>query len=69
LAWLLVSSVPPEDWADTVDAYGSAPHLAAAMPAALVQGSLSLADFVDDAERRDPWIRRIEAGVAMARHR
>ena len=69
LAWLLVSSVPPEDWADTVDAYGSAPHLAAAMPAALVQGFLSLADFVDDAERREPWIRRIEAGVAMARHR
>ncbi len=69
LAWLPVSYVSPEDWVDTVDAHDSAPHPTAAMPAALVQGSLSLADFLDDAERREPWIRRMEVGVAMARAR
>ncbi|MGC8487456.1 MAG: phosphotransferase family protein [Clostridia bacterium] len=67
LAWLLVSSVSPEDWRDTCDAYGPAPHLVDAMPAALVQGFLSLADFAGDAASRIGWIRRIEAGVGVVR--
>lgn len=68
--WLRsAGAVSPEDWRDTCDAYGAAPHLVDAMPAALVQGFLSLADFAGDAESRIGWIRRIEASVGVVRDR
>lgn len=67
LAWFLVSTVNPEDWALTREAYGPGPYLEAALPAALVQGYLSLADTVDDEEASEGWVRRLEMGVRWTR--
>jgi hypothetical protein len=63
LAWFLVSTVNPEDWALAREAYGPAPHLPVALPSALVQGYLSLGDALADEEASEGWIRRLEMGV------
>ncbi len=59
LAWLLVSSVDPAQWDEVIAAYGDAHHLDRALPAAAVQGLLSLADTTDEAEAAD-WIERLD---------
>lgn len=60
LAWLLVSSVPPERWDDVVAAYGPADRLGVALPAAICQGLLSLADAAPDSADARGWIARLE---------
>src|SRR5262245_18467244 len=64
LAWLLVSSVPPERWDETIDAYGTSDGLNHAWPDAIQQGLFSLSDdpFGPDA---DGWCARL----AEAAHR
>ena len=59
LAWLLVSTVEPEAWDDVISAYGDAPHLQDAMPAAAAQGLLSLADATAEREAANGWHRRL----------
>jgi len=60
LAWLLVSSVPPAQWDDVIAGYGTAasglPHV---LPAATVQGLLSLSDSPDDSADAAAWIERV----------
>jgi aminoglycoside phosphotransferase (APT) family kinase protein len=64
LAWLLVSSVPPEQWEEVIAAYGaSRDELAVAMPAAAAQGILSLPDFEQGSPAAAGWMRRLEAAV------
>lgn len=60
LAWLLVSSVDPGDWDDTIAAYGEAGGLRDALPAAAVQGVLSVADEPSQSEPAREWVRRLE---------
>lgn len=58
LAWLLVSSVPPEQWPEVTAAYGSV-DLPAALPAAAIQGLLSLADSPAGSWEAAGWIDRL----------
>jgi aminoglycoside phosphotransferase (APT) family kinase protein len=58
LAWLLVSSVDVERWGEVLAAYGGVGDLARVLPAAAVQGLLSLADTTDEATAAD-WIGRL----------
>lgn len=64
LAWLLVSSVDPVQWDDTVVAYGHAAGLGDALPAAASQGILSLADTPPGSEEAVGWVRRIEEATS-----
>jgi hypothetical protein len=59
LAWLLVSSVDPEQWEDVIAAYGSAGGLADALPAVVIQGLLSLADAPEGSTDAQAWISRL----------
>jgi hypothetical protein len=68
LAWLLVSSVEPDRWDETIGAYGAADRLSDALPAMIVQGLLSLADAVADASPEDTeaanaWGVRLDTAV------
>lgn len=58
LAWLLVSSVPPGQWSDVAAAYGPA-DLGGALPAAAVQGLLSLADTPVGSTEAAGWLDRL----------
>ncbi|HZC25380.1 MAG TPA: phosphotransferase [Actinopolymorphaceae bacterium] len=60
LAWLLVSSVYPEAWDDVIGAYGPAPHLSTVLPAAIVQGLLSLADEAAGSTEAAGWLDRLD---------
>jgi hypothetical protein len=60
LAWLLVSSVDPDDWDDTIEAYGDATGLGEALPSSAVQGVLSLADTAEHSDSARGWIDRLE---------
>lgn len=66
LAWLLVSSVEPPAWDDTIAAYESpAPGgLADVLPAVCVQGLLSLSDAADGSADAMAWMRRLDAAAA-----
>ncbi len=44
LAWLLTASVAPDQWDETVAAYGPASHLDRVLPAVMVQGLFLLSD-------------------------
>ncbi|MGI8870942.1 MAG: phosphotransferase [Mycobacteriales bacterium] len=66
LAWLLVSSVRPDDWDVAVTAYGSDAGLADVMPSAVVQALLSLADEPVGSAQARAWVRRIEAAAERA---
>lgn len=60
LAWLLVSSVPAQRWGEVVAGYGPA-DLAAALPAAAVQGLLSLSDTPVGSADATGWLDRLAA--------
>ena len=60
LAWLLVSSVDPRRWDETIAAYGTRAGLTEALPAVASQAILSLADTPAGSEDADGWVRRIE---------
>lgn len=60
LAWLLISSVVPSKWDAVVTAYGGAPRLSESLPAAAVQGLLSLAGEDGDGVESLDWIARLE---------
>lgn len=60
LAWLLVSSIDPTHWDETVAAYGSAAGLADALPAAASQGDLV-------PRGHTPWLRPGEQLGSAAR--
>jgi Phosphotransferase enzyme family len=59
LAWLLVSSVETERWADVIRAYGAAEGLAIALPAVAVQGLLSLAGVPEGSTEALGWVARL----------
>lgn len=63
LAWLLVSSVDPGSWEDVVSAYGSDAGLRIALPAAAVQGFLTLAGEPDGSATATGWISRLKMAV------
>jgi hypothetical protein len=58
LAWLLVSSIPPERWNEVTAAYGPA-DLTSALPAMAVQGLLSLADTPIGSSAAAGWSDRL----------
>lgn len=61
LAWLLVSSVEPARWDETLAAYGPAGALIQVLPAIAVQGLLSLSDSPAGSEQASAWMRRLDA--------
>ncbi len=61
LAWMLVSSVDPGQWDEVIAAYGRSDRLAEALPAAIVQGLLSLSGTSASTPEATTWIERIEA--------
>lgn len=66
LAWLLISSIEPAQWGETVTAYGKAAGLRDALPAVASQAILSLADTPAGSEDAVNWVRRIEAAHRWA---
>lgn len=60
LGWLLVSSVDPVGWDDTVAAYGSAGGLLDVLPAAISQAILCYAGTADGSDEALGWVVRIE---------
>jgi hypothetical protein len=64
LAWLLVSSVEPARWQDVIAAYGPATGLLDVLPAAAVQGLLSLSDSPDGSAEAAAWMARLAAVAA-----
>lgn len=59
LAWLLVYSVPPERWDDVIRAYGPARGLNVELPAAGIQGLLTLADLPEGGVEARAWVERL----------
>ena len=59
LAWMLTSSVDPARWDEVIAAYGPAGELARVLPAAVVQGLLSLADTTAGSAAAMDWISRL----------
>jgi len=64
LAWLLVSSVEPGRWDEVTGAYGSADRLLDALPAAAVQGLLSLSGSADGSAEAAAWGERLAFAAA-----
>jgi Phosphotransferase enzyme family len=60
LAWLLVSSIHPAQWDETISAYGGAAGLDKALPAAASHAFLSFGDSPPHSEEAIDWVRRIE---------
>ena len=61
LAWMLVSSVEPSRWDQAIAAYGRSDDLADVLPAAMVQGLLSLSDNPIGTPEATAWIERLDA--------
>lgn len=61
LAWMLVSSVHPGRWDEVIAAYGQSDRLAEVLPAAIVQGLLSLSGTSAGTQEAASWIERINA--------
>jgi Phosphotransferase enzyme family len=61
LAWLLVSSVEPERWAEVIAAYGTADGLGDVLPAVAVQGLFELSDTPDGSPEGSAWLGRLTA--------
>jgi aminoglycoside phosphotransferase (APT) family kinase protein len=59
LAWMLVSSVDPGQWDEAIAAYGRSDRLAEVLPAAIVQGLLSLSGTSAGTPEATAWIERI----------
>jgi aminoglycoside phosphotransferase (APT) family kinase protein len=67
LAWLLVSSVQPDQWAEVVAAYGTDAGLASVLPSLVVQGLLSLADHPDGSAEAAAWVARLNCAADYLR--
>jgi hypothetical protein len=63
LAWMLVSSVAPARWDEVIAAYDPASGLAGVLPAAIVQGLLSLSGVPAGSAGAIGWISRLEAAA------
>lgn len=63
LAWLLVSSVEPTRWDETIAAYGPAAGLAHVLPAVAVQGLLSLSGTSAGSAEAAAWGQRLGAAA------
>jgi aminoglycoside/choline kinase family phosphotransferase len=61
LAWMLVSSVDPIRWDEAIAAYGPIDGLAQVLPAAMVQGLLSLSDTSAGTAKAAAWTARLDA--------
>jgi hypothetical protein len=61
LAWMLVSSVDPGRWDEVIAAYGRSDRLAEVLPAAAMQGLLSLSGTSAGTPEATAWIERISA--------
>lgn len=62
LAWLLVSSVPPEMWDEVINVYGDA-DVEAVLPSVATQGLFALSDRPDGSPEALEWVDRLsEAG-------
>jgi aminoglycoside phosphotransferase (APT) family kinase protein len=59
LAWMLVSSVEPSQWDDTIAAYGTERGFTSVLPAAIVQGLLSFSDTLPGSAGADGWLPRL----------
>ena len=59
LAWLLVSSVPPGRWDEVIRAYGPARGLNLELPAAGMQGLLTLGDLPEGGVEARGWVERL----------
>ncbi len=64
LAWLLVSSVEPEAWDDVIAAYGTPVGLTETLPAAAVQGLLSMSDAPAGSAEERAWIGRLNEAAS-----
>jgi hypothetical protein len=67
LAWLLVSSVDPARWDETIAAYGPADGLADVLPSVAVQGLFSMSDSTAGSAAAGGWARRLAAAAARVR--
>jgi thiamine kinase-like enzyme len=67
LAWLLVSSVQPDQWAGVIAAYGTDTGLATVLPAIIVQGLLSLSDHPDGSAEAAAWVARLSTAADYLR--
>jgi aminoglycoside phosphotransferase (APT) family kinase protein len=63
LAWLLVSSVQPARWDETIAAYGPAGGLSLVMPAVAVQGLFSMSDTPAGSPEALAWTGRLQAAA------
>ncbi|MFG2057192.1 phosphotransferase family protein [Micromonospora sp. NPDC048930] len=63
LAWLLLSSVDPSQWAAVTAAYGPAEHLTTVLPAVVVQGLLCFADTAEGSAEAHAWVGRLNAAA------
>lgn len=63
LAWLLVSSVPPEAWDRVANAYGVA-DVEAVLPSVAAQGILAMSDHADGSPEASQWIIRLSEAAA-----
>jgi hypothetical protein len=63
LAWMLTSSVDPARWDEVITAYGPADGLVRVLPAAVVQGLLSLAGTPAGSAAAMGWTSRLEAAA------
>jgi aminoglycoside phosphotransferase (APT) family kinase protein len=62
LAWLLVSSVAPEQWDEVIDVYApDRDEFIAALFAAGAQGVLALSDCEEDSAEARVWVQRLDA--------
>jgi hypothetical protein len=66
MAWLLVSSVPPERWNETMNAYGVLDGWDAVWPDAIQQGLFSLSDDPDGPDAAGWCARLAAAGERLA---
>ena len=65
LAWLLICSTAPAQWAEVIVAYEDADNLAVMLPPAAVQGMLSLADTAPESANAAGWIDRLTAATLL----
>lgn len=63
LAWLLVSSVEPAQWNESVAAYGTSEGLTEVLPAVSVQALLSFSDTAEGSAEALAWSARIDAAA------
>jgi aminoglycoside phosphotransferase (APT) family kinase protein len=67
LAWLLVSSVEPAQWDEVIAAYGQATRLTLVLPAAAVQGLLSMSGAEPGSADASAWAARLSAAALHLR--